>query len=94
MPEVKGSQKSTTQTESIEDVNMGDLGFFDEFDKEGNVQPPTAHMPEKIKFGVPAPNMQPMGPATTRPTQTTLNDKNANKFDRVIDGAALLRVTH
>uniref|UniRef100_A0A2A4K0K1 FZ domain-containing protein n=1 Tax=Heliothis virescens TaxID=7102 RepID=A0A2A4K0K1_HELVI len=93
------SQKTIVENESIEDVNMGDLGFFDEFEKEGR-EPPQSPRPIEssnqkpaqrvlpVRYGVPPPGSVVAMPVAT---QTTRLDKSANKLDRVIDGAALLR---
>ncbi|CAH0695379.1 unnamed protein product [Spodoptera exigua] len=87
----KATQKPS-ENESIEDVNMGDLGFFDEFEKEGKEQARSgddtkAKQRAKPKFGVPPPSPT----AATKATQSTRLDKTANNLDRVIDGAGLLR---
>ncbi|XP_063823321.1 uncharacterized protein LOC135073168 isoform X2 [Ostrinia nubilalis] len=69
------------KTESAEDVNIGDLGFFDDIDKgdekkrdEGTRKAP-ANEPAAIK---------------AEPELTHL-DKTISKLEKVIDGAALLR---
>ncbi|XP_047025425.1 uncharacterized protein LOC124634059 isoform X1 [Helicoverpa zea] len=89
----KASQKTVSDNESIEDVNMGDLGFFDEFEKEGkepSQNPPDQKSAQRMvptRFGVPPPSSVALPAAT----QTTRLDKSTHKLDRVIDGAALLR---
>lgn len=89
--EEKTTQRNVLENESIEDVNMGDLGFFDEFDKDKETQKEGQPQRMRQKFGgVPPPSPS----ALLQVTQTTRIDKNAKKLDRVIDGAALLRVTH
>lgn len=86
--------QKTSENESIEDVNMGDLGFFDEFEKEGKEQPRSGvdikvgPRAKQMKFGVPPPNPT----ALIEATKPTRLDKTANNLDRVIDGAGLLRV--
>ncbi|XP_022822127.1 uncharacterized protein LOC111353366 [Spodoptera litura] len=87
----KPTQK-TSENESIEDVNMGDLGFFDEFEKEGKEQTHSDtktghHAKPMMKFGVPPPNPT----ALIEATKATHLDKQSNNLDRVIDGAGLLR---
>ncbi|KAJ8736176.1 hypothetical protein PYW08_006832 [Mythimna loreyi] len=93
---LKESAKTVPEKESVEDINMGDLGFFDEFDKE----PPPAPRAQKlgqptnvVRFGVPEPKQQPIRPAepASTATQATHLDKTGSKLDRVIDGAALMR---
>ncbi|XP_075974947.1 uncharacterized protein LOC142975745 isoform X2 [Anticarsia gemmatalis] len=88
----KKAPKGLLDNESIEDVNMGDLGFFDEFEKEKKF----GDQKLKATFGVPPPKQ----PSAKRPQtadepnipqpQARFN-KNDNKFERVIDGGALLR---
>ncbi|XP_026739158.1 uncharacterized protein LOC113502003 isoform X5 [Trichoplusia ni] len=85
----KTTPKNILENESIEDVNMGDLGFFEEFEKDTKESTSPAHRVKPKIGGVPTPRPPPMAPLPA--TQTTRLDKTANKLDRVIDGAALLR---
>ena len=100
---VAQEKKPDSEKESIEDVNMGDLGFFDEFEKESKDPKESvdqkSEQPMKVsRYGVPSPHLQQQKAAPSHvwpaPTQATPAIKNANNFERVIDGAALLRVTH
>lgn len=77
---------------------MGDLGFFDEFDKEPE-QPKTQKFgqpPKIVRFGIPPPNSKPAKSAesASSATEAIHLDKTGSKLERVIDGASLMRVTH
>ncbi|CAB3240988.1 unnamed protein product [Arctia plantaginis] len=96
----KSPPKNIIDHESVEDVNMGDLGFFEEFEKEGKSGKDNQNMPTHAKplHVVPPPNPRmikqrpPVEPATEAPDVPVnrLTEETSN-FQKVIDGAALLR---
>lgn len=99
----KSPPKNIIDHESVEDVNMGDLGFFEEFEKEGKSgkdDQKTTHT--KPKYVVPPPNPNPRIGKQRAPVEPAtevldvpvnrLTEESSN-FQKVIDGAALLRVT-
>lgn len=104
VPQTSG--KSVFDNESVEDVNMGDLGFLDDIEKEGkaeNEKPkaaPTTQKPRQRISMAPAPTvnkpMRPIPPSDVleRDTKPRIQiNPGSSKFAKVIDGAALLRVS-
>jgi hypothetical protein len=78
----KKGKVTKTKIDSSEDVNIGDLGFFEELDKDGSEK--TQSEGSKMRsFGGVAPEPEP---------NLTHLDKSINKLEKVIDGATLWRV--
>ncbi|CAH0405251.1 unnamed protein product [Chilo suppressalis] len=73
----------TPKPESVEDVNIGDLGFFEDAEKEvANTEKPDSSPQQPNTFaGVP----------TVPDPDLTHLDSTINKLEKVIDGASLLR---
>lgn len=73
------------KSDSGEDVNVGDLGFFDEAEKEEGSEKKSVEKPQmQVTFAAPTPPQQ--------DSVLTRLDKSLSKLEKVIDGAALLRV--
>lgn len=90
--------KSILENESVEDVNMGDLGFLDEFEKEGkNRDQKQSQRSRQRLFGAPAlrasaAKHQTLAESVEGAQSHHVNKAN-NNFDKVVDGAALSKKT-
>lgn len=83
----KQNNEQKAKTESGEDVNVGDLGFFeDEKEREAQTaeKKPEAP-PASVSYGE-------AGPTQAPESMLTRLDKSLSKLEKVIDGAALMRV--
>ncbi|XP_030025179.2 uncharacterized protein LOC115443766 isoform X1 [Manduca sexta] len=89
-PKSYADKENIEQNESIEDVNIGDLGLFDDIKKEDQDNM-VKRIAQKTSTAMRSKSMKETVASTTvEPTITRL-DKTINKLERVINGAALLR---
>lgn len=78
-------------TESVEDVNVGDLGFLEDLKKEISDQMNKSVSQKTQQTARTKSNIERTQITSTNIPSTRL-DKSINKLERVINGAALLKV--
>lgn len=97
--DIENPAKKPENLDSNEDVNVDDLGFFDA-DRENSEKIDRSKFMNHTKTmpfqgRAPPPQQEPIKPvpeSISKPISPTKLDKTINKLERVIDGAALLKV--